>query len=330
MKKIKIFPVVLFAILAIYSCEEGDVSVNAEFKTQYSLNCVLSGMHDTQYVSILQSYPLADDGITPAIDDPFVKGAEVKIWYKDQVLFFNQAKRARDESSVFEDSLTYYYRAGFKPEFGAEVKIEALLLNGRRLTALTKIPDKITSNLADLEDDDPAREIPGEYSEEVKLTWTSTISGLYYHPRIFIVYWKNDGWGDKRYTYEAPLFYTELEGEFVPNYATPTIGGGITFRLDAFSRAMTLLSESDPNKTDYRIMYASIDIIIFDSHLSAYYASTGREADEFSIKLQELDYTNVQNGYGIFGSYITQSIGMGIDPEYIRSFGYVPFFDDSD
>lgn len=311
--------------LLMFSCEKDEMVMNAEFETEYSLNCVLSGLDSTQYVTIMRSYETGVDGITPAIEDPYVKNAEVKIRYKDLVLFFNEATKERNDTSRFNTPVTYYVLENFTPEFGEEVKIEAVLMSGRRLTSITTVPTHIVFNLQNLESDDPEKSIPGNYTNDVKITWTNPFSGLFYLPKINIIYFVDDGMRDVWHSYEVPINYDLIDGDYIPVYAEPSQGGGVTFTLDAFRRAMTLLSEGDPIKTKYRIYYMGIDVIIYDQNLSAYYASTGREADEYSIKLQELDYSNIDNGYGIFGSYIKQSNGMAIEENYIKSFGYVPF-----
>jgi len=58
--------------------------------------------------------------------------------------------------------------------------------------------------------------------------------------------------------------------------------------------------------------------------LSKYYNSTNRSLDTYSVKLNETDYSNITNGYGIFGAYVRKYAGIRFTHAYIESFGYTP------
>ena len=66
-----------------------------------------------------------------------------------------------------------------------------------------------------------------------------------------------------------------------------------------------------------------LELYVFDRNLSGYYASVGKIGDSFSIRLDEIDFSNVEGGFGVFGSYISQKLAIAFDEEYINSFGYI-------
>jgi hypothetical protein len=86
---------------------------------------------------------------------------------------------------------------------------------------------------------------------------------------------------------------------------------------------MKEISGDDPNKDHYIILTAIIDLLVFDRNLSGYYSSVASISDEFSIRLDEIDFSNIDGGFGVFGSYYKQSFVLFFDKLYVESFGYV-------
>ena len=85
-----------------------------------------------------------------------------------------------------------------------------------------------------------------------------------------------------------------------------------------------MISQGDPNKKDYKIYGAVFTLMIFDENISNYYSTTNGFLDDFTIRIDEKDYSNIQGGLGIFGTYRTQSTGAVFTHNYIKSFGYTP------
>jgi hypothetical protein len=64
-------------------------------------------------------------------------------------------------------------------------------------------------------------------------------------------------------------------------------------------------------------------VYIFDQNLSNYYASSSQGIGDILVMLDQSDFTNIENGYGIFGSYSLQGFSLVFDKEFIESFGYI-------
>jgi hypothetical protein len=71
-----------------------------------------------------------------------------------------------------------------------------------------------------------------------------------------------------------------------------------------------------------RIISARFELLSFDEHLSNYYSSTHGYLDEFSIRLDETVYSNIEGGMGIFGSYYKSERLFPIYASYIASYGF--------
>ena len=59
-----------------------------------------------------------------------------------------------------------------------------------------------------------------------------------------------------------------------------------------------------------------------DQALSRYYSSVNGYMDQFSVRLDERTYTNIQGGEGIFGSSTTTSMKFPVNAKYAGRFGY--------
>jgi hypothetical protein len=94
--------------------------------------------------------------------------------------------------------------------------------------------------------------------------------------------------------------------------------------MDAVNRAMTELSAGDENKGDYFILRAFFEIMVYDKNLSGFYLRTKKEPDSYSIRLDESDFTNIDGGLGVFGSYNKGGVGVLFTEDYVRSFEYKP------
>jgi len=88
------------------------------------------------------------------------------------------------------------------------------------------------------------------------------------------------------------------------------------------NRSMREISAGDGNKSNYVIYGILIEVLSLDDNLTAYYNSTVKGKDPYSINLYETDYTNIDGGYGVFGIQIFSEAMINISYNYVTSFGY--------
>ena len=94
--------------------------------------------------------------------------------------------------------------------------------------------------------------------------------------------------------------------------------------MDTIDRLMKSISEGDDDKQNYTILTMILDVHVYDINLSNYFVTTSQVLDDFSVQLDEVEFSNVEGGLGIFGSFITKKYVLKFDREYVGSFGYVP------
>jgi hypothetical protein len=303
----------LFRVLVVIplilqtSCQE-DFNLKTNYVPKYALNCIIRG--DTTYhtATLLKSYDV--DGFDPFIytEDSFISNADIRMWHNNNVYFFRDTLSLRSDTSRFNFLQKYYYINNFNPASDDVLEIKAVMDNGKVLQGVTRIPKKVkwdTSSTTILR--------PG--SEEFFIFWENANNYGWTLLRLQLNYRKGAG---PTQSINLPV---RFDGD-TPIFPTASKHLGATFKWSAFDRIMRGISEGEDDKEQFRIFGVTADILIFDDNLSRYYANMNGYMDDFTIRVDQNDYSNIEGGFGIFGSYIKQRRGFLVDENYIFSLGY--------
>ena len=166
--------------------------------------------------------------------------------------------------------------------------------------------------------------LPPEGRDYVSVTWEPSIEQLYTAARFAFVYFKQDSVSKTRHFKAVPEKVIEHNGESVTFFPEPSYANTIRVEMSAFDQAMEEISEGDPNKESYIILGFIVELLIYDRNLTSYYASKAELSEGFSVSVNQSDYSNIEGGRGIFGSFIRQYFSLKFTHEYVRSFGYTP------
>ena len=332
-KAILILPLIIFIFFE--SCSD-DFSVNAPFKNVYTLNCILRNDYPIQFAVISKNI-YTENGASPTSNSTAqnIKGANVEIYYNDSVYVM------RDTTIQLTDSentmqVDCYYLRNLVMNPGGFISIEAIMPDGQVLKSTKQIPFCYTdpSNFTIPQvyyTKDQRGNYRGAYVKFPAYAWifgrsNYTITNMLTFPQFEIDYEKNEvGTYVKKKTF-VPLTYdvltTDTNGimlsfdlNFSFNYSTST-------SLDTVNKEMQEISESDPNKNNYIITGAFLNITSMDPELTRYYYAYKVYINSFTVKLRPTDYSNIQGGKGIFGIYYTYYNSLVMDKDYINSFGY--------
>jgi hypothetical protein len=314
--KLKRFIMPLLFAAVFVSCEE-NFNPLGEYSERYVLNCVVKADTSLQVATISQSYLGGSVDPFENTADPSLENVFLRLWYEDEVYIFKDSVITRQDTSRYDTPVKVYYLDNLKPEPGGEFEIEALLSNGRRLNAKTRIPARPKKTLTGT-----SNVIPPEDGDEIKLFWQSDELGLLYHPRIHFLYIKTENGARVMKKAYLPVDYYNDGGNLTPIYPIPSQARNLSIKMSTITRLMNAISEGDDNKRDYEFLYAAVELIVFDRNLSLYFASSNTILDEYSIKLDETDFTNVDGGYGLFGSLVKGVFTIKFDTEYLQNFGY--------
>ena len=301
-KFIKAFILFLTAI-SITSCKNS-FSPIVNFKQQYALNCIIRGDTSLQYATIIRSFSNKDFNSKSA----FVSGAKLKLNYDGKDYIF------RDTASGGTEDIAYYYLKNLKPENGKELKIEADLPDGTILKSSTQTP-----NPGILIFGGDKTIPPEDFSKTISINWNLyNYSGrsLYYKPFLYIEYSVNNNGTIVKMQKEVPVQYNLENNKNIPVYPAISMNKSVEYSLSAFNTAFSEIEDAD-SLSNYRILNAKFVLWVFDRNLAAYLLSTQNLHDDFSLRIEAADFTNVEGGFGIFGTFLQYEKNIQLKSIYL-------------
>lgn len=319
MKHIAVLIITAVIAFSFISCEE-DFNPKADFKQKYVLWCVVNS--DYKYESSVQYAVLAKlydvDGFDPDVnkEDPVLTGADVRLYADDFEYLFTQDTTRRRDTTRYNTPFIYYKSSPVKLRYASILKIKAKLPTGEVLSSETRLP--LNEGLEFSNDFEGGfSTIRREAEQQWTVLWTTDGNHIFF-PRLKIRYTKTINDSSVSGIQYVPLRYIDNK----PYYPDYSVEQKVTFDFDAIDSAMAAISAGDPVKENYHINNFIFELIEFDSPLSHYYSSINGYLDNYSVRLDETVFSNINGGIGIFGSthYIMRM--FYISPGYAQKFGY--------
>ena len=319
MKKLLIVLASLIFVLLI-GCEE-NFSPKSNFEEKYALTCIVRGDTALQVAAIYGSYDI--EGYDPSINEinPAYRGADLRLWYQDTVYVF---KDSTVYNSSSPDSLFhFYYLDNFKPESKGELlEIEATLANGKRLKASCYTPDRFTYNAQET-----SNTIPAVNTSTVNVVWNSEDANNFFVGRLKIKYFQTINGATVQKWFYLPVSLVQNGNQVIQIFPVPSKAQSIAYSQSAIDHAFTAISDGIENKGDITISnIAFIEVLSIDANLSRYYAST-LEDNRYTVRVNEMDFSNIDGGFGVFGALQKVNKNITVQTDYIKSFGYKVLFE---
>jgi len=295
-----------------FSCEE-NFSPFDEYQERYSFNCILRGDTSLQVATVARTYTTGGFDPYQNTEDPFITGADVRVWYRDSVYRFYDTSIVKLDTSRYKSSMNVYLNRRFKVEPDEPIEVEVMLPNGRRLKSSTKTAGRVSFL------DSSTTTIWG--TVDINILWTGpSVGSNYFLPKFSIIYYKKEGNQDIRHEKEVPLRYENNQPVPFTTSKMPLI----SISINTINRALKEIAEGDSDKASYSIsLHPEFAVAAFDDALSKYYSTSTQSFSSLTVTLDEKDYSNIQGGYGIFGSFTsTEYQQLKFARELITSFGY--------
>ena len=314
---IRILILLAASILFFYSCDE-DFNPYAEYKESYALTCILKSDSAFQVVTLSHSYPPGEFDPGNGAVDPAIMGADIRIWYDDSVYVFKDSSITRTDTSRYSTPFRFYFNNRFKVKTNKNIEIEVLLQNGRRLKAHSTTPGEIFFQ------DESTVLIPPVNKNIVQFYWNPLSEGTFFSSKFKLRYHQSINGVPVEKIKEIPIRYIQRGYEFEAIFPEPDNASTIVYKMDAVTRALNEISDGDPNKHNYSVFeFPVFDLIAFDLPSSRYISSTGQSFDDLTVSVNVADYTNIEGGFGVFGSYNKKNYDrIRFLKDYIESFGY--------
>jgi|GEM_PF-677092 len=329
MKKAPCVSLVVLCLI-LESCKS-DFNINAPYQNVYVLNCILRNDTSVQYALISKNY-FTENGTVPPPNsiEQNIKGANIQIFYHDSVFVMRDTTIQLADSGN-ETMIDCYYVNNLMLSPGRAISIEATVPGGDTLKSTAQVPqisyEHFPRDFPQLNDTYIATP---NYSTTPYYSWswignTQASTTILDIPQLEIYYkhYEQGTYVDK--VVLVPLafyFIVDRYGNLSP------VDVGLSFRtfcvtkLDIVNKTMQDISGNDPDKENYIITKVVFSIISLDSELSKYYSAYETYLENFTIKLRQTDFSDIEGGKGIFGLCYKFSNSLVVDGSYIGSFGY--------
>lgn len=306
----------LIVILTAFSSCEKEFSPKDEYQERFYFYCIVHADTNYQVATVFKNFDV--EGIDPLENKipPYLENAKIRLWHGNEVYLFKDSSETRLDTSRYKDDVQYYYIDNFKYVKEMDLRIEAVLENGIKLEASTTFPKTVERNGNRQELLDPRGE------QEIVLGWHGHERFSVFFPVVQIYYTKKINNTIEYYKYECPVEIKNNNGFITKVFAKPGQISNITIQKEALDFALEDLYENDIQKKDYVIGSVVLELRAFGKNYSAYYSAANKVDDAFSVRLDEIKFSNITNAYGVFGSDNYQRIGWGFEPAYILDFGY--------
>ncbi len=315
------------AILLAPGCDE-DFSPKIPGGTRYYLFCIVDATPlggSMQFAVVDRMYDV--EGLNPALNtfDPFVGGAEIVLTVRGQQYIFRQGVMARLDTSRYTTAVHYYYARGMTIVARDAVVIRATLPDSTVLSASTVVPDfNAAESIPQFANGVTTLVNRYTIGDKWLLVWEGLLSSEehLFFPRLLLTYTVTDSAGTHYHFEPVPLKYVQYNGQYLPVYCSYQTTASLAVEFDALDRFMEGIGQGIADKSSIHVQYLTLQVIECDQALSRYYSSVNGYMDQFSVRLDERTYTNIQGGEGIFGSSTTTSMKFPVNAKYAGRFGY--------
>jgi len=323
-KKIFLLCILLNISFIVLSCNES-VSPKADFKEKYVLYSIINADSSLQTVFISRSYDV--EGFNPLENkiDPAMEGAVVSYVVNGSKTYsLREGQMPRTDTSRYKTPIKYYYTNEYLPKSLDKVDVYARLTNGVELRGTTQVPPVSYLSFNMIFIFDPTSDTQGNH--KLIFSWSFPGTSIkpednFFFPRVDIVYAKADA-PDDLIRVKLPLYFIEKKESWMPIYPGAISGNIVHYYRDAVVRVLNLISEGDPNKGNYIFHECQLALLLMDRNLAMYISAETTFKEEFSVRIDPLDFTNIQSGLGLFGAYGRRETKFRISPFYLKSIGY--------
>lgn len=287
-------------------------------KEKIVFNCVIDIKDSVHFAYLTKSYSVDNPNLSSSTEGNSIKNALIRIWDGDNYAVFSDS--VLDVNSNTENRMPkhFYYLKNYKINPQYQLITEAILPDGERIYVKTQPPQEITLRFIKFD------KIIIDDSILLTVAWERNNLTDIYLPRMSIIYQQITPTGIEEKTIFVPQNYISIDNKKIPIYPAISNQGLMNIEKAAIDEAMRSISEGDSKKNNYRIIGAFIEVLSFDQNLNDYLLATYKGSSAYTINLNEVNYSNITNGLGLFGSYTKYESFLPLTQTYIKSFGYQP------
>jgi hypothetical protein len=314
MKRLRLIVTVL--LIVILGC---DTSFNPKgpFRKQLVVYAILSTETDTTFARVYKTYdPPGFDPYEVTTDQP-VTDAVVRLTSGGSEWVFGDTLVPRADTSRYQSDIAAYVLTGLSVTPGSAYQLNVQSPTAGSADAVVTVPGKgflSVQNSFVLQN-------PTLTDDNIISTAALSSTTWGYLVRLFLIgeAWEAGAW--RQFEREVPLSILEVIDcqTFISEY--PRLQrreGSRSFEehLQVFENnayRWTIVSLRDGRDVDsVRFLRAEFEFLETDPHLYSYYNIASGFRDEFTLRTDEPDYSNIRDGRGIFGAFVRQRVVFNV------------------
>lgn len=301
---------------ALLGCET-PFDPKGEFRQQLVVYSVLSTDSDTAWARVYSTYnPPGFDPYEVTTDNP-VTDAVVRLTSGSSEWVFGDTLLPRADLSRYQSPIAAYMLTGLSVAPGTEYRLDVVSPTAGSLSAVVTVPGSgfiTVSNSYVLQD-------PTLTDDNITATTMISPTTWGYSVRLSLI---ADVWqGGVRRTVrkEVPLSVSEiidcqnLIGEYPRlrrRESEDPAEEHIQVHENVAYRWTIVNLRSDPAIDSIRFLRAEFELLETDPNLYAYYNIASGFRDEFTLRTDEPDYSNIPGGRGVFGAFVRQRVAYAV------------------
>jgi hypothetical protein len=302
----------VLAALGAAGCRES-FEPKGPYQERLVLYSILSNRSDSQYVRVYASYN--PSGYNPLENnvDTDIQNARVTVATDSASFAFTRVVIPRDDKSRYPTNIGAYVARQFPVQFGRTYTMTVTSADGNASARVT------TPGLGLVEANNVyVIASPEKYNDNIsaKVRLSSETQG--YLLRLFVEFDAKVGSGVVHVRTEVPKAVRQT-GEGGYEYAFPMLVRRITDRHPVFETVYFSLGAYKSLLEDIVTKYGRVELTNgtfiltqVESNLYKYYNLANGFQDDFSIRTDLPDYSNVVGGYGVFGAMRDDSVAFDL------------------
>ncbi len=316
------FTVLPLVILIATGCDNS-INPSAPFVPRMVVYSVLSTVSDTQYVRVYTNYNPPQYNPLLNSDEQSLADANVTMTDGSNTYTFRYASITRPDTSRYKNKIGVYYAYPFRPQANKEYRLNVSSPTFGQATSKTVVPGSGKIDCFTI------AELYFPSRAEIAALFVLNDLAKAQLVRFYIVYTtENPGEVGKEKYYEVPVFWKIIDLNYEIHqtiFPSPTRRTSPVNRRDqTFYQGMTYPFPTY-NESIYKIIHynfnvrfkrAVFQLIQFDEFWYKHYAAANLFQDRLAVRLDPPDYSNIQGGSGMFGSFRVDSTVIPL-PEYI-------------
>jgi len=302
----------VLAALGAAGCRES-FEPKGPYQERLVLYSILSNRSDSQYVRVYTSYnPLGHNPLENTVDTD-IQNARVTIATDSASFALTSSVIPRDDKSRYSTNIGAYVAHPFPVQFGKTYTLTVTSADGNASARVTTPgPGLVEANNAFV------MKSPEKYTDDISARVRLSSVTLGYILRLYVEFDVKLGSGVVHVRTEVPKAvrpgggagyeydYPMLVRRITDRYLVYEI---VYFNLDAYK---ALLQDLEMKYGEIQLTNGTFILTQVESNLYKYYNLANGFQDDFSIRTDLPDYSNVAGGFGVFGAMRDDSVAFDL------------------